>query len=350
MKTALITGISGQDGNYLAKLLLEKGYQVHGLTRWVSQGSKERRERLVEAIGGEVSLHQGDLTDMASLAQVVQKVQPDEIYNLGALTHVPASYDMPLYTADVDAIGTLRLLEVIRMLGLKDRTRFYQASTSEMFGQVRETPQRETTPFQPRSPYAAAKVYAHWMTVNAREAYGLHASNGILFNHESPHRDEAFVTRKITRAAARIKLGQQEALSLGNLSAERDWGHARDYVEAMWLMLQQDSPDDYVVSSGETHTVREFTELAFREVGLNLAWEGEGTQERGIDPKTGRILVNVDPRFYRPVEDDTRKGDSSKARKKLGWAPRTSFSELIREMVHYDLADLGRQRQTLIKG
>lgn len=335
MKVALITGITGQDGPYLADKLLAEGYEVHGLTRWIARGSAERRTH------ADIHYHNADLTDGQGLMRVIQAIEPDELYNLGAITHVPASFEMPEYAADVNAMGTLRILEAIRLLGLKDKTRFYQASTSEMFGQVRETPQREETPFQPRSPYAIAKLYAHWITVNYREAYGLYAATGILFNHESPQRDEAFVTRKITRGAAEIAMGLRPKLSLGNLDAERDWGHARDYVEAIWLILQQDVPGDYVVSSGETHSVREFAELAFQEAGLPIRWEGQGLAEQGLDARSGRVLIDIDARFYRPVSDDTRRGDSTKARTLLNWQPRTRFADMVREMVRHDLASLG---------
>ncbi|GIX17757.1 MAG: GDP-mannose 4,6-dehydratase [Rhodothalassiaceae bacterium] len=339
-KTALITGITGQDGAYLAELLLEKGYTVHGIKRRSSSFNTERIDHLYvdpHEPGARFFLHYGDMTDSTNLIRIVQETQPDEIYNLAAQSHVKVSFETPEYTANADALGTLRLLEAIRILGLGERVRFYQASTSELYGLVQEVPQRETTPFYPRSPYAAAKLYAYWITVNYREAYGLHASNGILFNHESPIRGETFVTRKITRAVAAIELGLQKVLYLGNLDAKRDWGHARDYVEGMWLILQQDEPDDYVLATGETHSVREFVELAFAEVGRRIVWRGTGVDEEGIDEKTGKVLVKVDPRYFRPTEVDLLLGDASKARQRLGWRPKHSFRDLVREMVAEDL-------------
>jgi GDPmannose 4,6-dehydratase len=337
-RIALITGITGQDGAYLAEFLLAKGYQVHGVKRRASLFNTDRIDHLYQ--GPDVPdrnfiLHYGDLTDSTNLIRIIQEVQPDEIYNLAAQSHVQVSFETPEYTANADALGTLRLLEAIRILGLEKKTRFYQASTSELFGKVQETPQKETTPFYPRSPYAAAKLYAYWITVNYREAYGIYACNGILFNHESPIRGETFVTRKITRAVARIKLGLQERLYLGNLDARRDWGHARDFVEAQWLMLQQDEPGDYVIATGEQHSVREFCELAFREVGIEIRWRGRGLDEVGI--ADGKVLVSVDPRYFRPTEVESLVGDASKARAKLGWRPRTTFRELVAEMVREDL-------------
>jgi GDPmannose 4,6-dehydratase len=337
---ALITGITGQDGSYLAELLLDKGYEVHGIKRRASQFNTDRIDHLYEDPHEEdiqLFLHYGDLTDSSNLIRIVQETQPDEIYNLAAQSHVQVSFDSPEYTADVDAVGTLRLLEAIRVLELEDKTRFYQASTSELYGNVRETPQTEETPFYPRSPYAAAKLYAYWITVNYREAYGIHASNGILFNHESPRRGETFVTRKITRAAARIKLGLQEKTYLGNLDAKRDWGHARDYVEGMHRMLQQEKPGDYVLATGRTTTVREFATLAFEAAGIDLAWEGEGEDEKGYDTETGRCVVEIDPRYYRPTEVDILLGDAAKARKELGWQPSTSLEAMAREMIETDL-------------
>jgi GDPmannose 4,6-dehydratase len=339
-KTALITGITGQDGAYLAEFLLEKGYEVHGIKRRSSLFNTGRIDHLYQDPHEEdvrFSLHYGDLTDATNLIRIVQEVQPDEIYNLAAQSHVQVSFETPEYTANSDALGTLRLLEAIRILRLDKKARFYQASASELFGKVQEVPQKETTPFYPRSPYAAAKLYGYWITVNYREAYGLHASNGILFNHESPLRGETFVTRKITRAAARISLGLQKKLYLGNLDAKRDWGHARDYVRAMWLMLQQDQPDDYVIATGQTKSVREFADLAFKYAGIELAWEGKGIEEKGYNARTGEPLVEVDPRYFRPTEVDLLLGDPSKARRKLGWEPSVKFDELVREMVEKDI-------------
>lgn len=338
MKRALITGITGQDGAYLAEYLLSKGYEVHGIKRRASLFNTNRVDHLYQdphVPDRRFILHYGDLTDSTNLIRIIQEVQPDEIYNLAAQSHVKVSFETPEYTANADALGTLRLLEAIRILGLENRTRFYQASTSELFGKAVETPQKETTPFYPRSPYAAAKAYAYWITVNYREAYGIYACNGILFNHESPIRGETFVTRKITRAVARIKLGLQERLYLGNLDAKRDWGHARDYVEAQWLMLQQDEPDDYVIATGEQHSVREFCELAFREAGMDLEWHGQGLDEVGV--WNGRVVVCVDTRYFRPTEVESLCGDASKALTKLGWKPRTTFRELVAEMVRADL-------------
>lgn len=339
-KTALITGITGQDGAYLARALLEKGYVVHGIKRRSSSFNTSRIEDIYEdphVDSARFLLHYGDLTDSTNLIRIIQEVQPDEIYNLGAQSHVQVSFETPEYTANSDAVGVLRLLEAIRILKLEDKTRFYQASTSELYGLVQEVPQRESTPFYPRSPYGVAKLYGYWITVNYREAYGIHASNGILFNHESPIRGETFVTRKITRAVAAISTNRQEKLYLGNLSAKRDWGHARDYVEGMWRMLQQEQPDDYVLATGKTYTVREFVERAFQEVGIEINWQGEGEQERGIDSASGEILVEIDPRYYRPTEVDLLVGDPSKAKAKLGWESTTTLEQLIAEMVAEDI-------------
>ena len=344
-KRALITGITGQDGAYLAELLLAKGYEVHGIKRRSSLFNTGRIDHLYRDPHEEdlrFRLHYGDLTDATNLLRILQEVQPDEIYNLAAQSHVQVSFETPEYTANSDGLGTLRILEAIRILGLEKRTRFYQASTSELFGKVREIPQKETTPFYPRSPYAAAKIYAYWITVNYREAYGIYGCNGILFNHESPLRGETFVTRKITRAAARIALGLQEKTYLGNLNAKRDWGHARDYVEAMWLMLQQEEPDDFVIATGETHTVREFAEKAFAAAGIALSWSGEGLDEKGRDARSGRILVEIDGRYFRPTEVEILLGDPTKAKEKLGWERKVSFDELVDEMVRSDL-DLFRR-------
>jgi len=343
-KIALITGITGQDGSYLAELLLGKGYVVHGIKRRTSLFNTDRIDHLYHDphdSDQRFVLHHGDMTDSSSLIRIIQQVQPDEIYNLAAQSHVAVSFEEPEYTADSDAIGALRLLEAIRMLGLEKKTRFYQASTSELYGKVVETPQSETTPFHPRSPYAVAKMYAYWITVNYREAYGLYACNGILFNHESPVRGETFVTRKITRALARIKLGLQDCLYLGNLDAKRDWGHARDYVRVMWIMLQQDAPDDFVIASGEQHSVREFVDAAANELGISIAWQNDGMEETGTD-QNGRIIVRVDPRYFRPAEVETLLGDPAKAKQKLGWQPVVRFEELVAEMVHEDLQDAER--------
>ena len=338
-KRALITGTTGQDGAYLAELLLQKNYEVHGLKRRSSSFNTDRIDHLYQdphEPDRRFILHYGDLTDSTNLIRVMQEVQPDEIYNLAAQSHVAVSFDTPEYTANADAVGTLRLLEAIRILGLEKKTRFYQASTSELYGQVQEIPQRETTPFYPRSPYAAAKLYAYWITVNYREAYGLYACNGILFNHESPLRGETFVTRKITRALARIKLGLQERLYLGNLDALRDWGHARDYVEAQWLMLQQDHPEDYVIATGRQYSVRDFVNQAAAHLDMNIHWQGEGIDEQGIDTASGRCIVAVDPRYFRPTEVETLLGDPTKAREQLGWEPKTTFEALVQEMVTAD--------------
>ena len=339
-KTALITGITGQNGAYLAGFLLEQGYTVHGLKRRTSLFNTERIDHLYEDPHDNdprLRLHHADMTDSMNLLRVIQQVQPDEIYNLAAQSHVAVSFEMPEYTANADGLGTLRMLEAIRVLGLERKVRFYQASTSEMFGRVREVPQSEDTPFYPRSPYGVAKLYAHWITVNYREAYGMYACSGILFNHESPLRGETFVTRKITRGLARIREGLEDCLYLGNLDAKRDWGHAADYVRAQWLMLQQATPDDYVIATGEQHSVREFATLAARELDMDLVWEGVGLLECGVDRKTGRVLVRIDPRYFRPTEVDSLLGDSSKARRLLGWEPQRSFGEMIAEMVLRDL-------------
>jgi len=340
MKKALITGVTGQDGSYLAELLLGKGYEVHGVKRRSSSFNTGRVDHLyVDPHERETNfiLHYGDLADATNLMRLIQEVRPHEIYNLAAQSHVHVSFETPEYTANTDGLGPLRILEAIRLLGLERETRFYQASTSELYGQAQETPQSETTPFYPRSPYGIAKLYGYWITVNYREAYGIHASNGILFNHESPRRGETFVTRKITRAVAAIELGHQHTLFLGNLDAKRDWGHARDYVEGMWRILQQDTPDDYVLATGETHSVREFVELAFAEVGRPIRWEGEGADEKGVDAKTGDVLVAIDPIYYRPAEVDVLLGDPAKAKRVLGWEHRTSFTDLVKEMIAADL-------------
>ena len=343
VKKALITGITGQDGSYLAEFLLDKGYEVHGILRRSSSFNTGRIEHLyieeyIEDMHNEKNfyLHYGDITDSTNVISLIQRIRPDEIYNLAAQSHVKVSFDIPEYTANVDALGTLRILEAVHLLGLN--TKIYQASTSELYGLVQEIPQSETTPFYPRSPYGVAKLYGFWITKNYREAYDIFASNGILFNHESPRRGETFVTRKITLAAARIKLGKQKKLYLGNLNAKRDWGHAKDYVECMWLILQNDVPDDFVIATGEMHTVREFCELAFKEVGINLRWEGEGISEKGIDTETNNVLIEVDPQYFRPTEVDQLLGDPSKAMKKLGWNPtQTPFKTLVKEMVQKDL-------------
>jgi GDPmannose 4,6-dehydratase len=341
LKTALITGITGQDGAYLAEFLLDKGYVVHGIKRRASSFNTDRIDHLYRdphEKGVRLKLHYGDLTDATNLIRIIQQVRPDEIYNLAAQSHVAVSFETPEYTANSDALGTLRILEAIRILGLEKATRFYQASTSEMYGKVQEIPQRETTPFYPRSPYGAAKVYAYWITVNYREAYGLYACNGILFNHESPQRGETFVTRKITRGLARIREGLDECLYLGNMDSLRDWGHARDYVRAQWLMLQQDTPEDFVIATGEQHSVREFVERSCTLLGFELKWRGEGVAEEGVDARSGRTIVRIDPRYFRPTEVDTLLGDPAKARAKLGWAPEVGFEQLVREMVESDHA------------
>jgi GDPmannose 4,6-dehydratase len=338
-KVALITGVTGQDGSYLAEFLLEKGYEVHGIKRRASSFNTERIDHIYadpHQSGRRFILHYGDLTDSTNLIRIIQEVQPDEIYNLAAQSHVAVSFEEPEYSANADALGTLRVLEAIRILGLEKKTRFYQASTSELYGLVQETPQKETTPFYPRSPYAVAKLYSYWITVNYREAYGLYACNGILFNHESPRRGETFVTRKITRALARIKLGLQDCLHLGNMNALRDWGHAKDYVEMQWLMLQQDTPDDFVIATGVQYSVRQFVTIAAAEMGIEVEWRGEGLEEKGYD-QNGKCIVQVDPRYFRPTEVETLLGDPSKAHAKLGWKPRISFAELVQEMVREDL-------------
>ena len=343
MPKALITGVTGQDGSYLAEFLLNKGYEVHGIKRRGSSLNTMRVDHLYEDFHKEevrFFLHYGDLTDSTNLIRIIQETQPDEIYNLGAQSHVKVSFESPEYTANSDAIGPLRILEALRVLGLEKTTRFYQASTSEMYGKVQEIPQRETTPFYPRSPYGAAKLYGYWITVNYREAYNMFASNGILFNHESPRRGETFVTRKITRAVARIRKGLQDRLYLGNLDAKRDWGHAIDYVRAMWLILQHNKPDDFVVATGETHSVRDFVELALAQVGMEIAWEGEGVEERGRSTDNGKIIVEIDPRYFRPTEVDFLLGDPTKARTQLGWEPEVSFEEMVRLMVEEDLRDV----------
>ncbi|MCX9015369.1 MAG: GDP-mannose 4,6-dehydratase [Candidatus Methanoperedens sp.] len=342
-RTALITGITGQDGAYLAEFLLDKGYIVHGVKRRSSSFNTERIDHLYKdphERNSNFFLHYGDLTDSTNLIRIVQETQPDEIYNLAAQSHVQVSFETPEYTANSDAVGTLRLLEAIRILGLEKKTRFYQASTSELFGKVQEIPQKETTPFYPRSPYGAAKLYGYWITKNYREAYGMFACNGILFNHESPIRGETFVTRKITMAVAKIKKGSQEKLYLGNLDAKRDWGYAGDYVESMWLMLQQNEPDDYVVATGKTHSVREFVELAFREIGIDIEWRGKGVNEKGVNAANGDVLIEVDARYFRPTEVDILIGDPTKAKEKLGWEAKVGFEELVTMMVEGDLKHL----------
>ncbi len=339
MRKALITGVTGQDGAYLAEFLLKKGYEVHGIKRRSSLFNTQRIDHLYQdphADRPRLVLHYGDMTDMSSLVNIIQKIQPDEIYNLAAQSHVLVSFEEPEYTGNTDALGALRILEAIRLLGLAGKTRFYQASSSEMFGLVRETPQSETTPFYPRSPYGAAKVYGYWITVNYRESYGMYACNGILFNHESPIRGETFVTRKVTRGLTQIKVGLQDCLYLGNLDSLRDWGHARDYVEAQWMMLQQEKHQDYVIATGEQHSVREFVDVAAGDLEMPLRWKGKGVEEHAIDER-GRIIVRVDPRYFRPAEVETLLGNSEKARRELGWKPRTSFRELVREMVSEDL-------------
>jgi GDPmannose 4,6-dehydratase len=344
-KVALITGITGQDGAYLAELLLQKGYEVHGIKRRASLFNTQRIDHLYRDphdIGRRMMLHYGDLSDSTNLIRIMQEVRPDEVYNLAAQSHVKVSFESPEYTADVDALGTLRLLEAIRILGLEKKTRFYQASTSELFGKVAQTPQTEKTPFYPRSPYAVAKLYAYWITVNYREAYGMYACNGILFNHESPLRGETFVTRKITRAMARIKLGLQDCIYLGNLGALRDWGHARDYVEMQWLMLQQDAPDDFVIATGRQYSVRDFVLMTAKELGIRLRFEGEGAEEKGYDAETGDCRVAVDPRYFRPTEVETLLGDPTKARERLGWQPRITIDQMVSEMVQHDLREAER--------
>jgi GDPmannose 4,6-dehydratase len=349
-KIALITGITGQDGAYLAEFLSNKRYQVHGIKRRTSLFNTDRIDHLYQdphTANRKFFLHYGDMTDSSSLTRIIQQIQPDEIYNLAAQSHVAVSFEEPEYTANSDALGTLRILEAIRILGLEKKTRFYQASTSELYGLAQEIPQKETTPFYPRSPYAVAKLYAYWITVNYREAYGLYACNGILFNHESPVRGETFVTRKITRALARIKLGLQDCLYLGNLDARRDWGHAKDYVEIQWLMLQQEKPEDFVIATGEQHSVREFVNTAASELGIAIRWDGSGADEKGFIDASGKCIVRVDPRYFRPTEVDILLGDPSKARVKLGWIPKVRFRELVSEMVREDLK--AAQRDELVK-
>ncbi|MBX4967393.1 GDP-mannose 4,6-dehydratase [Rhizobium binae] len=349
MKKALITGVTGQDGSYLAEFLLEKGYEVHGLKRRASLFNTDRIDHLYQdphESGRRFILHYGDMTDSSSLIRIIQQVQPDEIYNLAAQSHVAVSFEEPEYTANSDALGALRILEAMRIVGIEKTCRFYQASTSELYGLVQEIPQRETTPFYPRSPYAVAKLYAYWITVNYREAYGMYACNGILFNHESPVRGETFVTRKITRAIARIKLGLQDCLFLGNLDAKRDWGHAKDYVEMQWLMLQQEKAEDFVIATGVQYSVREFVDAAAREVGIEITWKGEGVDEKGYDP-SGKCIVAVDPRYFRPTEVETLLGDASRAKEKLEWTPKITFQELVQEMVNEDLKSA--ERDELVK-
>ena len=350
MTTALITGITGQDGSYLAELLLSKGYEVHGIKRRASSFNTDRIDHLYQdphEQGVKLHLHYGDMTDSTNLIRIIKEVEPEEIYNLAAQSHVQVSFEMAEYTANADALGTLRILEAVRLLGREKTTRIYQASTSEMFGKVQEVPQKETTPFYPRSPYGAAKVYAYWITVNYREAYGIHASNGILFNHESPVRGETFVTRKITRALARIKIGLQDKLHIGNLNSLRDWGHARDFVEAMWLMLQQDNPDDFVIATGKQYSVRQFIEFGAKALDINIEWQGDGVDEVGIDTATGSAIVAVDPRYFRPTEVETLLGDPAKAKKILGWEATTSVNDMVGEMVAADLEEA--QRDALVK-
>ncbi|MDD2686242.1 MAG: GDP-mannose 4,6-dehydratase [Gallionella sp.] len=349
-KVALITGITGQDGAYLAELLLKKGYMVHGMKRRSSLFNTDRIDHLYQdphVDNAKFKLHYGDLTDSTNLIRIIQQTQPDEIYNLAAMSHVAVSFDTPEYTANADGIGTLRILEAIRILGLEKKTKFYQASTSELYGMVQEIPQKETTPFYPRSPYAVAKMYAYWITVNYREAYGIYACNGILFNHESPIRGETFVTRKITRALARIKLNLQECLYLGNMDSLRDWGHAKDYVEMQWLMLQQDTPEDFVIATGVQYSVRQFVDAAAKELGIQIRWEGKGVDEKGYDVASNKCIVQVDPRYFRPTEVETLLGDPTKAKQKLGWTPKVTFDELVAEMVREDLKSA--QRDELVK-
>ncbi len=350
-KIALVFGVTGQDGCYLSELLLQKGYEVHGVKRRSSSFNTARIDHLIRNEKNQETkqfiLHYGDVTDTSNVVQLISSIAPDEIYNLAAQSHVQVSFELPEYTANTDALGTLRILEAIHIAGLENKTKFYQASTSELFGKVQETPQKETTPFYPRSPYAAAKLYAYWITVNYREAYNIFACNGILFNHESPVRGETFVTRKVTRAVARIKYGLQKKLYLGNLSAQRDWGHAKDYVQAMWLILQQEEPEDFIIATGQTHTIRELVELAFGHIGIEIEWQGEGMEEKGINKQSGAILVEVDSRYFRPTEVELLLGDSSKARTELGWEPTISFESLIKEMVEHDLTVVHNALNTL---
>ena len=353
MKTAFITGVTGQDGAYLAEFLLEKGYMVHGLKRRTSLFNTDRIDHLYQDPHEKdvrFKLHHGDLTDATNLIRIIQEIQPDEIYNLAAQSHVAVSFETPEYTANGDALGTLRLLEAIRILGLEEKSRFYQASTSELFGKVQETPQTEKTPFYPRSPYAVAKLYSYWITVNYREAYNMYSCNGILFNHESPVRGETFVTRKITRALARIKLGLQEDMFLGNLDAKRDWGHAKDYVRMQWLMLQQEKPDDFVIATGVQHSVREFVEIAAAELGMTIGWQGSGLDEVGIEERSGKTIVRVDSRYFRPTEVETLLGDPSKAKEELGWEPEITFAEMVQEMIVEDLKIAERDQIIRQKG
>lgn len=345
-KVALITGVTGQDGSYLAEFLLEKGYEVHGMKRRASSFNTSRIDYLYQDIHNKnlkFKLHYGDLTDSTNLIRLIQEIQPDEIYNLAAQSHVKVSFDCPEYTANADGLGTLRLLEAIRILKLEKKTKLYQASTSELYGLVQETPQKETTPFYPRSPYACAKLYGYWITVNYREAYNIFACNGILFNHESPRRGETFVTRKITRAAVRIKLGVEEKLYLGNLDSKRDWGHAKDYIEGMWLVLQQDKPEDFVLATGVTTTIRDFCNITFKELGIEIKWKGKGINEKGINKATGKTIIEVDPRYFRPTEVDLLLGNAAKARKKLGWEPKYDLSALVKEMVKEDLKEAKKE-------
>lgn len=348
-KSALITGVTGQDGAYLAELLLSKGYDVHGIKRRSSSFNSQRIDHLYRDPHEQnvnFFMHYGDMTDSTNLIRIIQETQPDEIYNLAAQSHVQVSFETPEYTANADAIGTLRLLEAIRILKMEDKTRFYQASTSELFGKVQEIPQKETTPFYPRSPYAAAKLYGYWITVNYREAYNMYACNGILFNHEGPTRGETFVTRKITRAVAAIKLGLQDKLFVGNIDAKRDWGHAKDYVEGMWRILQHDKPEDFVLATGETHSVREFIELAFAEIGVKIEWQGQGVAEKGIDSATGKIYIEIDPRYFRPTEVELLIGDPTKARTKLGWSHKIGFNQLVKEMVASDMKVVAAEKES----
>lgn len=345
-KVALITGITGQDGSYLAEFLLEKGYEVHGMKRRASSFNTSRIDHLYQDVHKKnlkFKLHYGDLTDSTNLIRLIQEIKPDEIYNLAAQSHVKVSWDCPEYTANADGLGTLRLLEAIRILGLEKKTKFYQASTSELYGLVQETPQKETTPFYPRSPYACAKLYGYWITINYRESYNMFAVNGILFNHESPRRGETFVTRKITRAAVRIKLGIEEKLYLGNLDSKRDWGHAKDYIEGMWMVLQHDKPEDFVLATGVTTTIRDFCTMSFKELGIDIEWKGKGVNEKGIDKASGKTIVEVDPRYFRPAEVDLLLGDAAKARKKLGWEPKYDLPMLVKEMIKDDLKEAKKE-------
>lgn len=347
MKKALITGVTGQDGAYLAEFLLSKGYEVHGIRRRSSLANTDRIDHLYQgksAKNSNFKLHYGDLTDSTALIRIIKEVQPEEVYNLAAQSHVAVSFEEPEYTANSDAIGALRILEAIRILGLEKKTKYYQASTSELYGLVQEIPQKETTPFYPRSPYAVAKLYAYWITVNYRESYGIYGCNGILFNHESPIRGETFVTRKITRAIARIKLDLQDCLYLGNMDSMRDWGHAKDYVEMQWLMLQQEKPEDFVIATGVQHSVRDFVTIAAKEVGINIDWQGSGVDEKGVDRQSGKVIVAVDPQYFRPAEVETLLGDPTKAKEKLGWVPKTTFQELVSEMMREDLKDAERDQ------